>query len=84
MGCISVHTSRIGGNLFVDTARIGGGLSIGTTRIGGTCHVTTSLICSINVANGYVRVEPKFIWLTESNNYTEIVEVFSNTDWKAK
>ena len=73
MGCISVHTSRIGGNLSVDTR-----------RIGGTCHVTTSLVCSINVAKNYVRVEPKYIWLTESNQFRDIVNVYSDVKWKAE
>lgn len=73
MGCISVHTSRIGGNLSVDTR-----------RIGGTCHVTTSLVCSINVAKNYVRVEPKYIWLTESNQFRDIVNVYSDVQWKAE
>lgn len=73
MGCISVHTSRIGGNLSVDTR-----------RIGGTCHVTTSLVCSINVAKNYVRVEPKYLWLTESNQFRDIVNVYSDVEWKAE
>ena len=73
MGCISVHTSRIGGNLSVDTR-----------RIGGTCHVTTSLVCSINVAKNYVRVEPQYLWLTESNQFRDIVNVYSDVQWKAE
>lgn len=29
----------------------------------------------------YLEINPKFIWLTKSNNYTENVNVISNTNW---
>lgn len=30
----------------------------------------------------YLDVEPEHIWLTEANNFTEIVDIKSNTNWK--
>lgn len=30
----------------------------------------------------YLELNPTTIWLTEANNYTEFVEVISNTKWK--
>lgn len=29
----------------------------------------------------YLEVSPTTIWLTEANNFTEFVEVISNTKW---
>lgn len=73
MGCITVHTTRNGGDCILNTS-----------RIGGNCNVTTSLVCSINMLKNYVRVEPKYLWLTESNQFRDIVNVYSDLEWKAE
>lgn len=83
MGCIATHTTRIGG-FRTETGRLGGNLSTRFQREGGTLLVSVSLVCSVNNANGYVRVEPEYIWLTESNLFSAIVNVESNTGWKAE
>lgn len=61
-----------------------GCIRVHTTRIGNDCKVTTSLVCSVNLAKNYVRVEPKYIWLTESNQFRDIVNVYSDVEWKAE
>lgn len=73
MGCIRTQTTRIGGDLRFNTSSIGGGLKI-----------STSLVCSVDPNKKLLKIEPTFIWLTESNNFTEIVNVLSNTDWTVK
>ena len=82
MGCIQTHTERRGGTLVVQSGRIGGGLSVGTSRQGGNLHVRTSLICTLNLEEPYLRVEPEYIWLTESNNWQALVKVESNRAWR--
>lgn len=32
----------------------------------------------------YLEVSPKTIWLTEANDFTEIVNIVSNTQWSIK
>ena len=32
----------------------------------------------------HLSVSPMTIWLTEENDYTDFVEVISNTNWKIK
>lgn len=32
----------------------------------------------------YLEVKPTTIWLTEANNFTEYVEIVSNTRWKVE
>lgn len=32
----------------------------------------------------HLSVSPTTIWLTEENDYTDFVEVISNTNWKIK
>ena len=103
MGCITTHTTRIGGirtaterataPLSLRTSRIGGiqvearrttpVLGLQASRKGGTLRISASLVCTVNHAKGYVRVEPQYIWLTESNHFHAIVEVQSNTAWEA-
>ena len=61
-----------------------GCITVHTTRKGGDCNVTTSLVCSVNIAKNYVRVEPKYLWLTESNQFRDIVNVYSDLEWKAE
>ena len=73
MGCIKTVTTRIDGNLEISSKRNGGDLKI-----------TTSLVCLVDPSKKLLKIEPKFIWLTESNNFTEIVNVLSNTDWTVK
>ena len=70
MGCLNVHTKRIGEGLKVSSSRIGSGLKI-----------SCGLVCSVNAAN-ILKVEPKYIFLMEANNYTEEVCVISNVEWK--
>lgn len=70
MGCLSVHTKRIGEGLKVSSRRIGKGL-----------QVSCGLVCSVNTAR-VLKVEPKYIFLMEANNYTEDVCVISNVEWK--
>lgn len=70
MGCLNVHTKRIGEGLKVSSRRIGEGL-----------QVSCGLVCSVNTAK-ILKVEPKYIFLMESNNYTEEVCVIANINWK--
>lgn len=70
MGCLNVHTKRIGEGLKVSSSRIGSGLK-----------VSCGLVCSVNTAKE-LKVEPRYIFLMESNNYTEEVCVISNVEWK--
>ena len=83
MGCITTHTTRIGG-IRTETHRLGGRLHPVIHREGGTLRISASLICTVNNRKGYVRVEPQYIWLTESNLYSAIVNVESNVSWKAE
>lgn len=84
MGCIRAETRRIGGDVIISTERQGGDIQFTATQIGGNIRINTSLVCSIDPTKKVLKIEPKFIWLTESNNYTEIVNVLSNTDWAVK
>ena len=83
MGCITTHTTRIGG-IRTETRRLEGGLNPVVSREGGTLRILASLICTVNNRKGYVRIEPEYIWLTESNLYSAIVNVESNVSWKAE
>lgn len=83
MGCIATQARRLGGTLEAEARRIGGNLGISTARKGGDLCVRASLICTVNLEKPYVRVEPEYIWLTESNLFTAIVGVESNRQWEA-
>lgn len=83
-GSVKCAATRIDGNLIVSAKRQTEDIKCIATRIGGTIKISTSLICAIDPTKKFIRVTPKFIWLTESNNYTEIVNVLSNTDWTVK
>ena len=69
MGCLNVHTKRVGEGLKVSSRRFGKGLQI-----------SCGLVCSVNTAN-VLKVEPKHIFLMEANGYTEEVCVISNVEW---
>lgn len=70
MGCLSVHTRRIGEGMKVSSQRIGEGL-----------QVSCGLVCSVNKARE-LKVEPKYIFLMEANSYREEVCVIANIKWK--
>lgn len=70
MGCLNVHTRRIGEGLKASSQRVGKGL-----------RVSCGLVCSVNTAK-ILKVEPKYIFLMEANNYTEEVCVIANIKWK--
>lgn len=70
MGCLCVHTERVGEGLKVSSRRVGEGL-----------RVSCGLVCSVNTAR-VLKVEPKYIFLMEANNYTEEVCVIANIKWE--
>lgn len=70
MGCLNAHTRRIGE-----------GLKVSSRRIGECLQVSCGLVCSVNTAK-VLKVEPKYIFLMESNNFTEEVCVIANVEWK--
>ena len=80
MGCLSVHIARVGEGLSVSSDRVGKGLDLSCHRIGKGLEVSCGLVCSINT-DSVLRVQPKYIFLMESNNYTEDVNVISNVQW---
>lgn len=73
MGCIATKTERQGGDLRTAAAREGGELNI-----------SVSLVCTVNLQAPYLRVEPEYVWLTESNLWEAIVSVETNRAWKAE
>lgn len=34
--------------------------------------------------NLFINLNPTILWLTEANNFSDIVNVLSNTDWEVK
>lgn len=69
MGCLCVHTERIGEGIRVSCRRVGEGL-----------EVSCGLVCPVNAAR-VLEVEPEHVFLMEANNYTEEVCVISNVEW---
>ena len=81
MGCIATHTTRQGRDLRTEATRQGGALGVSVARLGGALGIRVSLVCSVNLQEPYIRVEPEYIWLTESNHWKAIVQVESNRAW---
>lgn len=81
MGCIATHTTRQGGNLRTEATRQGGTLGVSTARQGGTLNISVSLVCSVNLQEPYIRVSPEYVWLTESNLWTAVMQVEANRPW---
>lgn len=44
--------------------------------------VTYGIVCDTSLGNPYLIVEEKVLWLTDFNNYEDIIEVQSNTNWQ--
>ena len=73
MGCIQTYTTRQGGDLRTEA-----------TRQGGALDISVSLVCSVNLQEPYIRVSPDFVWLTESNLWTAVMQVESNRPWRVE
>lgn len=80
MGCMNIHTKRVGEGIRVSSVRAGEGLKVSSCRVEGGLKVSCGLVCSVNTAN-VLKVEPKHIFLMEANGYTEEVCVISNVEW---
>ncbi len=84
MGCITTHTTRIGGiwttTCLVQTGDVAkDGIRTSSRRIGGSLSFTVSLVCT--VGKPYLRVTPtEMVWVTEEMPASYRVE--SNTNWK--
>lgn len=61
-------------------SRIGHSPIAGVSNIGGL-KVRCGVVCSPAEVLPYIEVEPDFIWLTPSNNFSEEVVVYSNVTW---
>ena len=83
MGCIATHTTRQGGDLRTEATRQGGALGISVAREGGALGIRVSLVCTVNLQKPFLRVEPEYVWLTESNLWQAVVGVETNRAWKA-
>ena len=81
MGCIATHTTRQGGDLQTEATRQGGALGISVAREGGALGIRVSLVCSVNLQEPYIRVSPDYVWLTESNLWTAVMQVEANRPW---
>lgn len=81
---LALRMDRLGGTVRTQTARATGLLHPAVSRRGGALLVRASLVCTIDLVKKFVRIEPEYIWLTESNHFHAIVEVQSNTSWKAE
>lgn len=75
---------RLGGTARIAATRGTGLLQPAVSRRGGALQVRASLVCTIDLVKKFVRIEPEYIWLTESNHFQTIVAVQSNTSWKAE
>ena len=81
MGCRATHTTRQGGDLRTEATRQGGALGVSVAREGGALGIRVSLVCSVNLQEPYIRVSPDFVWLTESNLWTAVMQVEANRPW---
>lgn len=84
MGCITTHTTRQGGDLRTEATRQGGALGVSVAREGGALGIRVSLVCSVNLQEPYIRVSPDYVWLTESNLWTAVMQVESNRPWRVE
>ena len=84
MGCIATHTTRQGGDLRTEATRQGGALGISVAREGGALGIRVSLVCTVNLQKSYLRVEPEYVWLTESNLWTAVMQVEANLQWQVE
>ena len=44
-------------------------------------RASVGLICSLEQIKEYLEVEPEYVWLVPSNNYSQDVIIYSNTNW---
>lgn len=89
MGCVSASAARIGG-LSARAARVGGAPAPGclplggarpsASRSGGVLRVNAGLVCTAGHA-AYLNLEPEYLWLSGSNNFSGDVLVWSNVTW---
>lgn len=69
-GCLSANISLISEELEPTIYRMGNGLDI-----------VCGLVCDTIQKDKIVKVNPEYIFLTPSNNFTEDVFVISNVVW---
>lgn len=81
MGCINVIVRRLGDLLMPSARRIDAAPSVSASRIGGGLKVNCGLVCSVGQMGKYLNIEPEYIWLMESNRFTDDVVVWSNVEW---
>lgn len=81
---LALRMDRLGGTVRTQTARATRLLYPAVSRHGGALSIRASLVCTIDLVKKFVRIEPEYLWLTESNHFHAIVDVQSNTSWKAE
>ena len=68
MGCLNIQCNRIGDGLSFEAEKIGRGLSL-----------SASIICEVSIK--FLTIKQEYIFLNEYNNYTDYVDIESNTEW---
>ena len=56
--------------------------NVTTTCLNTPLKVRGGLVCSIDLAHKYIVVDEGPIWLTQLNDYSSDVVVYSNTEWR--
>lgn len=59
-----------------------GGINLSTRSLNHELRMKCGIVCSIDLAHKYIVVDEGPIWLTQLNNYSSDVVVYSNTEWR--
>lgn len=71
--------TRVTGPVNVLLSRIDNAIDVAFSRADSPLDFTMTVVCSIE--NEYLRVPMKTVWLTESNGYSQDIEVYANVVW---
>lgn len=89
---IVVNATMLGDSMTVKVSQVEDTLKVLVNKLG-DFNITTiclntplkvrgGLVCSIDLAHKYIVVDEGPIWLTQLNDYSSDVVVYSNTEWR--
>ena len=83
MGCVTAYGYRVGPSVEASGYAAGERVVASGYRYGSPVRAFGYAVCPLP-SEAFLKVTPQVMWLTESNGYSGIFEVESNTNWIVK
>lgn len=83
MGCLQIHSSRIGCGIHLSSIKIGDSFKVESRKVTNVFNVESKLVCIVN-KDAKIILDKKYLFLTPYNNFSDYINIVSNIVWNVQ